>query len=413
MSDYTPSSEGRLLGDVLRKFHMKIAVTSTPSWPYVRRGNRCSYELAVYLAGRGHEVHYITTKPGTIGREVLHDRLHVEYKPLSGHPVLSKCKIHFVETFTLSCLRSLLRNNFDIVITTFPVDAFAASLNKSIKGTPFIHLQYDAYPLYPVTALSNFIFRNVVRSASRLIAISDFVNEDLKKHFHVDGQVMPLPVDTSKFRPLDEGQINDPVVLCTASLKVSRKRVSLLVKAFERLIEKRPDVSLILSGHTDAATNMMLLHSVHARAGKSIRIIGVGREMGLPDLYRKATLTVLPSINEAFGLVVIESLASGTPVVGTRSGGIPDILDDPGVGVLFEPTDRPEELCDALLRGLELSQDPQTRSRCRKHAESYSWETLGPQYERCFQEVLEKDCPKTLILRLLNKKKIQPGADDS
>jgi phosphatidylinositol alpha-mannosyltransferase len=391
------------MGCVPGKLRMKIAVTSTPSWPYVRRGNRCSYELAAYLAKRGHEVHYITTKPGTVAREKLHGKLHVEYKALSGHPVLSKCKIHFVEIFTLSCLRSLLKNKFDIVQTTFPVDAFAARINKFIRGTPFVHLQYDVYPLYPVTALSNFMFRNVVRSASRLIAISDFVNEDLKKHFHVDGQVMPLPVDTSRFRPLDEGLINDPVILCTASLTVSRKRVNLLVKAFEFLIDQRHELTLMLSGHTDATTKRVLLQSVHAKARKSIRIIGVGQEVALPELYRKATLTVLPSVDEAFGLVVIESLASGTPVVGTRSGGIPDILDDPCVGVLFEPTDGPEELCNALIKGLELSENPQIRSRCRQHAERYSWDILGPQYEKCFQEVLEKDGPKIRSLRLFEK----------
>lgn len=369
---------------------MKIAVTSTPSWPYIRRGNRCSYELAVYLAERGHQVHYITTKPGSVKRESSHGKVHIEYKPLAGHPILSKCKIHFLETFTLSCLRSLLKNKFDIVQTTFPVDAFAAKLNKSIRGTPFVHLLYDRYPLYPVTALSNFMFRNAVKSASRLITISNFVNEDLKKHFHVEGHVMPLPVDTSRFSPSEKKEKKDTVILCTASLNVSRKRVDLLVKAFERLIEKRPDAVLVLSGHTNEATKKALLQSVHAKAQKSIRIIGVGQEKNLPTLYRQAALTVLPSVHEAFGLVVIESLASGTPVVGTRSGGIPDILDNPEVGILFEPTDGPEDLCDVIVKGLELAQDPQTSFRCCQHAERYSWNILGPKYERCFQDVLEK-----------------------
>jgi glycosyltransferase involved in cell wall biosynthesis len=405
MRDYTTPSEGHMPGDIFRKLHMKIAVTSTPSWPYVRRGNRCSYELAAYLVGRGHEVHYITTKPGTIGREKLHEKLHVEYKPLSGHPFLSKCKIHFVETFTLACLRSLLRNNFDIVMTTFPVDAFAARMNKFICDTPFIHLQYDAYPLYPVTALSNFMFRSVVKSASRVIAISDFVKKDLNKYFLVEADVIPLPVDTSRFRPVDHEKVGNPVILCTAALTVSRKRVNLLVKAFERLVEKRPEAVLILSGHSDAATNRVLLQSVNANTRKSIKITGVGQEKNLPDLYRQAALTVLPSVHEAFGLVVIESLASGIPVVGTRSGGIPDILNNHRIGVLFEPSDGPAKICDALLRGLELARDPQTRLRCRQHAECFSWDTLGPQYELCLQEVSENSSPKTRSVNFLKRKK--------
>jgi phosphatidylinositol alpha-mannosyltransferase len=369
---------------------MKIAITSTPSWPYIRRGNRCSYEFAAYLAERGHHVFYITTKPGHVGRERLDGELHVEYKPLAGHPLLSKCKIHFVETFTLSCLKSLLKNHFDIIFTTFPVDAFAASLNKFIKGTPFVHLLYDCYPLYEVSALSNMMFRHVVRSASCLIVTSHFVNEDLKRHFQTEGIVMPLPVDTSRFSPAKIRQCDRPMILYTASLTVSRKRAALLVKAFERLIEKRPDALLVLSGHTDAVTTRNILKSVNSRTQRSIEIIDVGQEENLPDLYRQAALTVLPSVHEAFGLVIIESLASGTPVVGTRSGAIPDILDDPGVGVLFEPTDGPNQISDALLRGLKLSENTETQLRCRRHAERYSWHTLGPRYEKCFHEVLEK-----------------------
>ena len=213
----------------------------------------------------------------------------------------------------------------------------------------------------------------------------------MKKHFHVEEHVMPLPVDTSRFSPTEEARINGPIILCTAALTVSRKRVKLLVKAFECLFEKRSDAVLILSGPSDVTTNRELLQSVNKRARESIKIIGVGQEKNLPELYRRASLTVLPSVHEAFGLVVIESLASGTPVVGTRSGGIPDILDDPGVGVLFEPTGGYEELCNALLRGLEISQDPKTGLRCRKHSERYSWNTLGPQYEKCLQEVLDRN----------------------
>ncbi|MFX0203801.1 MAG: glycosyltransferase, partial [Candidatus Hodarchaeota archaeon] len=108
----------------------------------------------------------------------------------------------------------------------------------------------------------------------------------------------------------------------------------------------------------------------------------------LASCYRNATVSVIPSLKEPFGMVTTESLASGTPVVGTRSGATPEILDDPGVGVLFEPTDGPDELCKTLLKGLELAQDPQTSKRCSQHAQKYAWSTLGPQYEELYHEIL-------------------------
>lgn len=87
-------------------------------------------------------------------------------------------------------------------------------------------------------------------------------------------------------------------------------------------------------------------------------------------------------------MVIIESLSSGTPVVGTKSGAIPEVINDPEVGILFEETGGPKELCKALIKGLELARDPQTTLRCRKYAERYSWHVLGPRYEALYLEVL-------------------------
>jgi len=146
---------------------------------------------------------------------------------------------------------------------------------------------------------------------------------------------------------------------------------------------------LILSGHTVPERTRMFLEPVSPRTRRAIEILGVGRREDLPELYRNAAISVLPSVNEPFGLVILESLASGTPVVGTRSGGIPDILNDPKTGVLFEERDGPEELCKALLKGLELNRDPETRIRCRRHAKQYSWRNVGPLYEKLYADVLD------------------------
>jgi len=108
-------------------------------------------------------------------------------------------------------------------------------------------------------------------------------------------------------------------------------------------------------------------------------------------LYREATITVLPSLNEPFGMVTLESLASGTPVVGTMSGAIPEILTDPAVGVLFDYSDGVNGLCEALLQCIELAKDSGTAVRCRNFAERYSWEAIGPRYEQMYYRILEED----------------------
>ena len=91
---------------------LKIAITSTVSWPYVRRGSRITYELAVYLAKQGHEVHYISTKPGNVSRKKTQDGVEVEYHRLIENPLLTACRIQKFDTFSLSCLCSLLKKQY-------------------------------------------------------------------------------------------------------------------------------------------------------------------------------------------------------------------------------------------------------------------------------------------------------------
>jgi glycosyltransferase involved in cell wall biosynthesis len=384
---------------------MKIAVTSAFGWPYVRRGNRVIYELASYLASQGHEVHFITTKPGELRREKVHGNLLVKYYPAIDNPLLTHFKVEYWQTFGLTCFNALLKEDYDIVHTSLTMDAFAASLNRSIKGTPFVPVLIQGEPLYADARRSRRLFQRVVNQASRLVTISNFVNDILKRDFGADGVMIPCPVDTSKFYFNEKEKNTHPRILCTATLIMERKRVPLLVKAFEILIEHMPDAILQLAGETTPEVTRKLLMSVNAKTRASIVIDNITSDEDLASLYRNATITVLPSIREAFGMVTTESLASGTPVVGTRSGGTAEILEDPRVGVMFEPTDGPEELCKALIKCIELAGDPETPKRCSDYAQKYSWKTLGPRYEELDMEVLNDISRKSRQ----RKKSEEPG----
>lgn len=386
---------------------IKIAVTSAFGWPYVRRGNRVAYELAVYLASQGNEVHFITTKPGTVRREKVKGNLLVKYYPAIDHPFLTRCNVEYWQTFALTCISALLKENYDLVYTCLTMDACAAGINKTIKGTPFIPLLITGDPLYRDARWAKRFFRRAVEKASRLVTISNFVNEILKRDFGLEGVMIPCPVDTSKFFYTGKKETDFPRILCTATLLMERKRVPLLVKAFEILIENIPDAVLQLAGETTPEVTRNLLRSVNSKTRKSIEIVDITSDAVLSMFYRSATITVLPSLNEAFGMVTTESLASGTPVVGTRSGGTVEILDDPRVGVLFEPGDGPEELCEALIKGIELSKNPETSKRCHEHAQRYSWDILGPKYEKLQDEVL---CEISKVSRPRKKSKSKKGS---
>ena len=103
---------------------------------------------------------------------------------------------------------------------------------------------------------------------------------------------------------------------------------------------------------------------------------------------REAHVAVLPSVAEAFGLVLVEALACGTPVVGSDRDAIPEVLGgDERIGRLFGG-DEPAALARALLEALELAGDPGTPARCRERAERFSTDRTAEAYIALYKEVL-------------------------
>jgi glycosyltransferase involved in cell wall biosynthesis len=156
------------------------------------------------------------------------------------------------------------------------------------------------------------------------------------------------------------------------------------------------------------------LAAIRARAARPVRLLVAGsgsfeaeyrrqvRELGveemvvftgfrrdIPDLMAAADVLVLPSVAEAFGLVLAEALYLGTPVVASRVGGIPEIVRD-GVDGLLVPPGSPEALAQALL---EVSQDEGLRQRLagagrERMIETFRFEPMMRRYEALYQEML-------------------------
>jgi glycosyltransferase involved in cell wall biosynthesis len=122
-----------------------------------------------------------------------------------------------------------------------------------------------------------------------------------------------------------------------------------------------PEARLLIGG--EGEDRSALEREAHS-LGLTGRVDFVGTVNDTAQFYRRLDLFVLPSLDEAFGLVVLEAMAAGLPVVGTRVGGIPEILQDGAQGRLVAPADS-QALAGAIR---QLCQDPIRRSQMAEQA---------------------------------------------
>jgi glycosyltransferase involved in cell wall biosynthesis len=222
-----------------------------------------------------------------------------------------------------------------------------------------------------------------VHVADRVIAISRVAATDISHHLRIAADridVVPLGVRVSAAvgstpeSVLRErlGLGDDPVLLCTAALR-PHKNLLRLVDAHRRLRSQR--VRLVLAGSLTGHERE--LREAAARAGTAARlhILGFVSELDLEGLYRLATGFVLPSLEEGFGLPVLEAMARALAVACSDTGALADVVGD--AALKFDPLD-PVAIAAALDGLLER---PQLRSelvdRGLARAATFSWEATA------------------------------------
>ena len=352
-------------------------------WPEVRRGTeRTIHGLSRELLARGQEVRLITSAPQRRPTYDVEDGLPILRLPRPPDRRHERRMYeHYVTHVPLSYL-ALRAWGGDVAHAWYQADARAAGRWARRTGKPAI-LSYMGVPDPHGMRLRRMrleITVEATKAVDVVVGVSDYVAFMFRKWLGVQARTIYPPIDVDAFRPMPGQRSEEPSIFCAAGAEEHRKRIHLLVAAHKHVRSEHPKARLWLLEPSRPDLK-------EALEAPGVEFVDPGRAAEhLPRLYASAWVSALPSLGDAFGMVLAEALACGTPVVATNSDALPEVVDRPEIGRLFDG-DEPKALAKALLEAIELSQDPGTAAACRARAEDFSPQRCADQYQALYREL--------------------------
>jgi glycosyltransferase involved in cell wall biosynthesis len=238
--------------------------------------------------------------------------------------------------------------------------------------------------------------RSALRRAASIVVLSEF-SRGLVAEVSPDAshktQTVSGAVDTERFNPhgREESRVHlgirpETTLVFTVRRHVPRMGLVQLVDAISTLADV-VGLRLAIAGRGPLESELRARCN-RLGLGSIVDFLGHVPDDDLPHWHRAADLFVLPTVAyEGFGLVTAEALASGTPVVGTPVGAIPELLTPLDTRLVAHATDA-EALADAIRSGLTLA-TPELRRRSRAYAQQQlSWDVVMPAWERVLDDAV-------------------------
>jgi D-inositol-3-phosphate glycosyltransferase len=409
---------------------LRIAMISYHTCPLATLGGKDTGGMNVYvrdltrqLGQLGIHVDVFTRSQDDHVPHVLHELgygnrvVHVPAGP--EHPVSKEELANYIPEFVegIKAFACEKRIKYDIIHSHYWMSGLAAaSLSDAWGGTPIVHM------FHTLGEMKNRIARSeeeregeyringekqVLRQADRVIVATVAELTQLRFLYKANGNMVVIPpgVDVSHFYPIpaDEAKMyvglkpEDRMVLFVGRIE-PLKGVDTLIQAMSglQLKEKNRPVHLAIIGG-DPAANPDEMTAEMARlqklcddlaVGQTVVFLGKRDQDKLPYYYSAAQLVVMPSHYESFGMVALEAMACGTPVIASEVGGLAYLVRDGETGFTI-PDQEPEELCDKiswLLNDRELHET--MSARAVEYAQDYAWEKIAKQIVEVYEELV-------------------------
>jgi D-inositol-3-phosphate glycosyltransferase len=409
---------------------LRIAMISYHTCPLATLGGKDTGGMNVYvreltrqLGQMGIHVDVFTRSQDDHVPHVLHELgygnrvVHVPAGP--EHPVSKEELANYIPQFvegikTFACEKGI---QYDIIHSHYWMSGIAAaSLSDLWGGTPIVHM------FHTLGEMKNRIARSeaeregefriagekqVLRRADRVIVATLAELTQLRFLYKANQSklvIIPPGVDVSHFYPIpaDEAKLyvglkpEDRMVLFVGRIE-PLKGVDTLIQAMScvQLKEERPVHLAIIGGDPAASPQEMSAEMARLQklcddlaVGQTVVFLGKRDQDKLPYYYSAAELLVMPSHYESFGMVALEAMACGTPVIASEVGGLAYLVRDGETGFTI-PDQEPEALCEKiswLLRDHDLHAT--MSQRAVEYAQDYAWDKIAKQIVDVYKNLL-------------------------
>jgi glycosyltransferase involved in cell wall biosynthesis len=353
---------------------------------------RVNYEVVTEAINRNHQVYVLATEIDPI----IKTKVSWIEIPVKGFPT------EFIRNLVFSQRSSeWLEKNpavIDLVIANGTITKAKAAVNivhfihNSWLRSPYhiFRSRKDLYGLYQwfYTASNASWEQTTFNQAEALIAISQKIATELEgMNIHRDKiKVIPNGTDITEFcpglQPRQQWDLpeNVPLALFAGDIRFSRKNLDTVLKALCQV----PDLHLAVAGITEGSPYLKMAESL----GLSNRVHFLGLRQDVPQLMKAVDFLVFPSRYEPFGLVVIEALATGLPVITATTTGASSLVT-PLAGIVLSDPDEVSGLATAMGK---LADHPQLRvsmgEAARAIAEKHTWSQMAQTYLDLLENII-------------------------
>ncbi len=402
---------------------MRIAMISAHTSPLAPLGGRDSggmnvyvLELSLELARLGYEIDIFTRRDAELPRveQVAPGVRLVRIDAGPAEPIAKEAVIGCLPEFVEGMRRfaALQNQPYAVVHSHYWQSGWVGTVFSSALRLPHVVMFHTLGEVKNRARISEqepavriHHERSIARRATAIVTASEHERDLLQRYYGADTSLMhtvPCGIDLERFHPADKGMARErlgldpsaPVLLWVGRLE-KLKGVDILVDAVAQLDER--DVTLLIVGGDEGAEDLkddLRNQAKAAGINANVRFEGPVPHATLPAYYNAADVCVVPSYYESFGLVAVEAMACGTPVVASRVGGLVSTVTDGVTGYLI-PWRCPEpfaEKLEVLLNNPELAAN--FGKAARRSVERFRWRNVALQIAGVYDEARARYTPR-------------------